>query len=378
MLVDTFGCRWTLDVRGLGDDLADSVEHLWERTRVAAGPPAGDDEQAPPFVVTRGDDGAVRIDGSRRPVADDDLPYALSRAVTLASIERRTGECLMLHAAGLAAEDGSTVALVAASGTGKTTAAAALGTGLGYVSDETVAIEHDLSVRAYAKPLSVVVDPTRRFVKHERSPDDLGLLRAPADLRLAATVVMERDPSLRAPELEPLGLVEAVELTLPQTSALTRLDRPLDRLARALTAGHGPWRLRYAEVTECADLVAELAAGRAPGGDPGPAPWTWVDGRGLPDPGPGTSADPGTGAPVRRARFDDAVVADGVVLVLRDRVPVTLPGLAATVWLRSEHPAPLDELVAAATAELGPHPDARQLVVATVRELRDAGLVVLG
>ena len=37
----------------------------------------------------------------RRLVDDDELPYAVSRALTMASIRRRTGECLMLHAAGL-------------------------------------------------------------------------------------------------------------------------------------------------------------------------------------------------------------------------------------------------------------------------------------
>ena len=80
-------------------------------------------------------------------------------------------------------DDGGTVALVAASGTGKTTAGRVLGRRLGYVSDETIAVEHDLTVRAYPKPLSIVVNPATPRVKHERSPDDLGLLRAAGALR---------------------------------------------------------------------------------------------------------------------------------------------------------------------------------------------------
>lgn len=374
VLLDAFGCRWSLEVHG-DDDLAAWMEHLWDRARVDA-PPA-EDGDAEPFTLRRREDGAVEVETAVHRVDDEHLPYAVSRAVTLASIRRRTGECLMLHAAGLAAPDGSTVALVAASGTGKTTAARTLGHRLGYVSDETVAVEHDLRVRAYPKPLSVVTDPRRPTTKHERSPDDLGLARAPDHLHLAACVVVERDPDLTAPLLEPVGLVDAAALALPQTSAVARLDRPLDRLARALTAGHGPWRLRYAEVGDCLDLVAELAAGRAPGGVPDPVTWEWVDGRDLPDAGPSAPGEPTSGSLVARGRFDDAIVSDGTALVLRDRVPTTLPGLAAVLWQRCAAPTPVDDLVAAATDLLGPHPEAEQVVLDTVRVLLGRQLVVL-
>ncbi|HET7762435.1 MAG TPA: hypothetical protein VFL46_08755 [Phycicoccus sp.] len=396
MLVDAIGCRWTLDVRGLGPDLADEVERLWSRARVADIGHDGSDGMdgvdghdggargrsggaAPPAIVARRHrDGAVEVDGAVHRVGDEDVPYVISRAVTLASIRRRTGQCLMLHAAGLAAPDGSTVALVAASGTGKTTAGLTLGRTLGYVSDETVAVEADLTVRAHPKPLSVVTDPRRPLVKHERSPDDLGLRPAPPDLRLVATVVLERDPDATEPVLEAIGLVEAATLVLPQTSALPSLDRPLDRLAGVLAAGHGPWRLRYAEIGDCADLVAGLAAGHAPGGTPGGVAWEWVDGRGRPDPGPSSAAALGPESVVRRAAFDDALVSDGSVLVLRDRVPTTLPGLAATLWRRLERPTRVPALVETATAALGPHPDAEAIVLDTVRVLHDGGLVVLG
>jgi hypothetical protein len=373
VLVDAFGCRWTLDVRGLEPGLADELERLWDRARVGA--PDGLDG-ARPFVVRRREDGGVDIDGARHDVPDEHLPYALSRAVTVASIGRRTGECLMLHAAGLALPDGSTVALVAASGTGKTTAGAVLGRHLGYVSDETVAVEHDLRVRAYPKPLSVVTDPSRPMSKHERSPDELGLRRAPGDLHLVATVVIERDPDLRAPVLEPLGLVEAASLVLPQTSALPRLDRPLARLAAVLTAGHGPWRLRYAEVADCVDLVEQLASGGTPGGDPGAVTWEWVDGRDRAVPEEPATHDPGPAALVQRAPFDDALVSDGDVLVLHDRVPTTLPGLAATTWLLLEEPMTVGAVVDALTGALGPHPDAEAIVTDTLRVLREGGLVV--
>ncbi len=376
MLVDAFGCRWTFDVRGLGDGLADEVEHLWQRARTADSGVSG--EGPPAFTARRDGDGGVEVHGARYRVPDDDVPYAVSRAVTMASIGRRTGDCLMLHAAGLAASDGATVALVAASGTGKTTAATVLGRTLGYVTDETVAIEHDLRVRSYPKPLSVVVDPARPFAKHERSPDDLGLVPAPADLHLAATVVIERDPDLAEPVLEPIGLVEAATLALPQTSAIATLDRPLDRLARALTRGHGPWRLRYAEVADCVDIVAALAAGDAPEGGPDPVVWEWLDGRGGAHPEPTPDAEPTTTSVIRRTAFDDALVSEGTVLLLRDRVPTSLPGLAALLWQRSAAQVTVPELVAAATEVLGHHPDAEGLVLDTVRVLRDAGVVAVG
>src|SRR5690242_4779685 len=111
----------------------------------------------------------------------------------------------MLHAAGLASDDGGTVALVAGSGTGKTTAGRLLGRSLGYVSDETIAVEHDLTVRPYAKPLSIVTDPTVPTGKHEESPDDLGLRPAAPVLRLAAVAVLERRDDVGGPVLEPIG-----------------------------------------------------------------------------------------------------------------------------------------------------------------------------
>jgi hypothetical protein len=375
VLVDAFGSRWVLDVRG-DNDLTAMVEHLWARARID-GPGTEDAEGAQRFPIARREDGAVEVDQAVHRVDDEDLPYVVSRALTLASIRRRTGECLMLHAAGLATPDGSTVALVAASGTGKTTAARTLGHRLGYVSDETVAVEHDLRVRAYPKPLSVVTDPRRPSTKHERSPDDLGLARAPDRLRLAATVVIERDPDLDAPVLEPIGLVDAAALTLPQTSAVARLDRPLDRLARVLTAGHGPWHLRYAEVGDCADLVEDLAAGRAPGGVPEEVTWEWVDGRDLPDPGPSAASDPSLRSRVARGRFDDALVSEGAVLVLRDRVPMTVPGLAAALWQGCAEDVAVSDLVAVATDLLGPHPDAVRLVLDSVAVLVERGLVVI-
>lgn len=378
-VIDAFGARWTLDVSGLEPALGAELLRLWVRARVEVDPaaPPGD---APPFVVRRTDDGAVEVDGVRLRATDDDIPYAVSRGVTMASIHRRSGQCLMLHAAGLATVDGRTVALVAASGTGKTTASRVLGRSLGYVSDETVCVEHDLSVLAYPKPLSVVIDPDAPHGKHESSPDELGLGRAVADLSLSATVVLHRSSDVTTPVLEAISLIEAMGEVLPQTSALPSLDRPLDRLATALTTGHGPWRLTYRDIGDCVEIVSDLAHHRFPGGRPHEVRWTWVEGGTASDPIPAPvqipASDVGEATSWVRAPFRDAVVCDGSALVMLDRVPVTLPGMAAVVWLAAAEPATLEDLVAATTVALGPHPDAQALVGATVASLVERGILL--
>ena len=371
-VIDAFGARWAFDVSGVEPALGDELRRLWGRARVepAAGARADD---APPFVVRRIDAATLEVHGTPHRVVDADVPYAVSRALTMASILRRSGECLMLHAAGLATSDGGTVALVAASGTGKTTASRVLGTALGYVSDETVSVEHDLTVRAYPKPLSVVTDPGAPHGKHERSPQELGLLPAPPRLSLSAIVVLRRSADTASPVLEPVSLVEAMGEVLPQTSALPSLDRPLDRLATALTTGHGPWRLVYRDIGDCVQLLTDLAHGRHPQGQPHEVTWEWVD---------GTASDPVTAADAvpspawTRAPFRDAVVSDGDALVMLDRVPVTLPGLAATVWRAAARPTTLDDLVAVATTEHGPHPDAPTVVAATLDSLVERGVML--
>lgn len=382
LLVDAFGSRWRLDVSGLEPDLAARLEDLWRRASIPddVASRAEDETATPEFVVARHEDARVLLGGEVVALTDEEVPYAVSRALTHASILRRTGTCLMLHAAGFATPEGATVALVAPSGTGKTTAGRVIGRSLGYVSDETVAVEHDLRVRAYPKPLSVVIDPSDRFAKSEHSPDELGLLRAPDDLHLVATVVMERTDEVDEPILEAFSLVDAAALVLPQTSALPSLDRPLDRLARVLTAGHGPWRMRYREIGDCATLVEELAAGRAPGGVPQTVEWTWIDGAAQPD---SQVIDPdhvhldeiGIDTEIVRAPFDDALSSDGAVLVMHERRPSTLPGLAAMLWLAGEHPVAVKRLLEDATTLLGPHPDAEALVIDTVRSLVERSLL---
>ncbi|WP_299443655.1 hypothetical protein [uncultured Phycicoccus sp.] len=372
--VDAFGARWRLDVHGLGAPLDARMRELWRR----AAPPhlGGEAEDVRDFVITRADD-AVIIDGSPYRVHDDAVPYAVSRALTVASIGRRSGACLLLHAAGVAAPDGTTLALVAPSGTGKTTAARTLGRSFGYVSDETVAIEDDLTVRAYPKPLSVVVDPDSPHDKIESSPDELGLVRAPDRLRLGGVVVLERDPAVDAPTLTEIGLVEAAVEVIPQTSAWLRMAEPATALAGALCAGGGPWRLRYREIADCRALLEGLVR---PPAVPPRMDWTWEPGPCLGDGTEARQASAGgdvtgwsTAGRVRRASYRFALHSEGATLAVVGMVPLGLPGLAATLWQAAAEPLGIKALTAAAVAVHGGHPRAAEVVDATVRSLLSSG-----
>ena len=90
-------------------------------------------------------------------------------------------------------------------------------------------------------------------------------------------MVLVRSDDAVVPSLEPVGLVEAMGVVLPQTSALPSLDRPLDRLVRLLATGHGPYRLRYRDIDDCVDLVTELSQ-VSDGHAIGDVTWTWFDG----------------------------------------------------------------------------------------------------
>lgn len=389
LVVDAFGAAWALDVDGAGHPLGPHLRRLW--ARAASGPTTG---EVLPWVVGRDDEGRVVLDGAAHRLEDDDVPYTVSRSLTHASIRRRAGHDLMLHAAGLADPDGAVLALVAPSGTGKTTAARVLGRRLGYVTDETVAVRADGSVAPWAKPLSVVVDPGRPHDKVERSPDELGLVAAPSTLHLGAVVVLCRDPDAASPRLEPTTLVEALDAVLPQTSSLLRLPRPLDRLAEALTRSGGPWRLTYAEIGDCLDLLTGLLGGSGAAGSPadvvtwstvrGSAPASDEDTEVFRDPEPSEGAagagsvagDVGAGwTTVRRSEFQHALTSEGVTLVLRGHLPATLPGLASPVWLAADRPSTLADLVVAAEAALGPHPESVELVRRTVSALLAADLL---
>ena len=192
------------------------------------------------------------------PPADDiaGALHQLSTVVTLAAINGGAGHLWMLHAAGLAHPGtGATVALVAPSGTGKSTAARVLGRALAYLSDETVGVAADGTVHAHPKPLSILEPHTH--VKQQVSPDDAGLLPAHGSATLRAVVVLTRDSSA-TPWLEPIRTAAALPELASQTSYLTRLARPLSLMAGLLEHTAGAQRLHYREIEDAAPLIEGL------------------------------------------------------------------------------------------------------------------------
>lgn len=187
----------------------------------------------------------------------DVLLHNLSQLVTQTVIEERAGDLMMFHAAGLAhPSTGATVALVAPSGTGKTTVSRLLGQSWGYVSDETVGFDESLTVLPYRKPLSVLQGTG--YLKAQESPERLGLREPPAHLALTAVVLLERDAAVDTVEVEEVRTVAALPLLAEQTSYLTRHEQPLHRLADALEATGGLRLVRYRSAEDLAALVGDL------------------------------------------------------------------------------------------------------------------------
>ena len=188
----------------------------------------------------------------------DVVLHNLSPAITTAAISSRAGELLMLHAAGLAhPRTGDCVALVAASGTGKTTVSTTLGRRLAYVSDETVAIGPDLRVVPYPKPLSVLEEPDSPL-KRQVPASELGLHPVAGASRLSGILLLERDPAGPVLEVEEVSTVRAIAHLAPQISYLSRLERPLHRVAEAVDGAGGLLRVRYREAARLAELVHAL------------------------------------------------------------------------------------------------------------------------
>lgn len=208
----------TLALLGLGTevavDLGDSgldvttFRHLWARC-------------LSPDLPTR-TDVAVRKNSSQE---------AATQQITQAFIAARAGRLLMLHAGAVAHEEtGRALVFVAPSGTGKSTLTRRLGKRYGYLSDETVGIEPvTLRIHPYPKPITLA--PDHGHQKRENSPDDLGLLPAPASPHLAHLAVLRRTPGRDAAAFTPLSVLDAVAMIAPETSSLSKLPRPLHLMA---------------------------------------------------------------------------------------------------------------------------------------------------
>lgn len=197
-------------------------------------------------------DAAYRA-GAYAAASVDEAMDTLAWAITHRAISRQAGRLWMLHAACLAGPDGGAIALVAPSGTGKSTAALALGRTFGYVSDETTAVDEDGTIWPHPKPVSVV--DTRSRWKRQLAPSAIGLLPAPPAPHLTSVVLLDRRGD-RRPALRRLSTAEAITRLAEHSSFLTRMNRPLSTLAGHIDRVGGVIEIRYAEASGLVPIVS--------------------------------------------------------------------------------------------------------------------------
>ena len=332
--VDALGARLRVAVQGMPESDVDALRGQWSRL-ASEGDTAG--------VVTVGGTGdSADVSGHDL----DEVGIALRRTINQRAILARRGELVTLHAAGLADPvTGDVIALVGPSGAGKSTAAAALGTALGYVSDETVAVAPSGEVIAFPQPLAFKRSAARG--KHVVGPDELGLVRPGPRLRLARIALLARVDDATTPTVETVGLGEVLGDLAEQVNYFSALPAPLTLLDRLVRRCGGVQVIGYREAADLVRPVRELLR---------------------------TGAE---GATYSRADVDDWVDLDGEAVVhARDTITRLTP-VSSLVWRLLDVPQTLPRLVAEAERQFGPAPggSGADAVRGVLGELVDAGLV---
>ncbi len=304
----------------------------------------------------------------------------LSGEITLAALSGLRGEALLLHAAGVALEDGRVIGLIGPSGRGKTTASRELATRLGYVTDEALAILPDLSVVPFPKPLSIV-SPVGG--KDHRPASELGLRTASHPLRLAALVLLDRRPGYERPVIESTELKTGIAELVTQTSFLVDLPQPLTMLTDIVAATGGLRRVIYSEASTLEGAIEKVLAETSE--SPLMASVTERSQRDCDDrterdtERPSsmrhlqTDADGG----LRRTRHIDSVFVGDDLYVFRSGEVVVLEGIGPTIWLAADG-LTRDQLVDVALAEFGVPPagvDPGDAIDQALTELLDRGLL---
>ncbi|MBF4462876.1 MULTISPECIES: hypothetical protein [unclassified Rathayibacter] len=351
---------------GVTEDDAARIMTSWESCRIE--PTEGSREvvvevgERQPTPVSQG----TRITSS----SVQQLEETLTSTLTVEAIGVRRSELLMLHACGIADDDGRVLAFVAASGTGKTTISRALGTRFGYVTDETVAVLPDGRVLPYPKPLSVK-PLTGTAPKAQLAPASLSLRPLPeAPLVLAGVILLERREGVETPRFEPVDPIAAVEDLVPQTSYLSARPRPITDLVERLIALGGVRRLVYSEAKAVLDLVEKAFA--APQ-EAAPALWEAVEP--LPT---GARADVPDGLIVRSPTDDALLMPGGEILLFLENRLVRLSGIGPSIWRLSGEGIARAELTQALLAEVGAPPagvDADAVVGDALDELDELGVL---
>lgn len=185
--------------------------------------------------------------------------------VTMHLLKAHAGIKHLLHAAVLGdPESGQAVGLVAASGTGKTTAASILGASFAYLSDETAVVStDDLSILPYPKPLSVIEDEQAPKVQYDPAHRGLKVAAPEQSYTLSHLVILDRDKTGQATvSWERLPLDEALFTIVLQSSGVQQMPQGLAELAGLLNRVGGAIKLTYSEITETLPFFRDLLAGR--------------------------------------------------------------------------------------------------------------------
>jgi hypothetical protein len=295
--------------------------------------------------------------------------YGVTTRVTMAGLRATAGRRVNLHAGGVADADGRLLALVAPSGTGKTTATRALASRLGYVSDETISIDSEGVVYPHPKPLSVLTDPSSKHHKLQLSPDEVGLLPTPELARLARVVMLHRGGD--GPRgLSRLGTAAALLQLVEQSSSMSQLPRPLRTLVGLLHDCGGARVLTYDEIEEHLDDLTALLA--EPDDVPPAEELVWHAGQ------EGFPLVESEGPLLARLPFAEAVEVDHELVVLTESHAWLLADLTAAIWLHVAEPSSMQDLVAAAQERFGAHDRAEEVVRSAVATLAQENLLAWG
>ena len=289
----------------------------------------------------------------------EELAENLTSRLTIAAILANAGELTMLHACGVAdPATGAVVALVAKSGTGKTTAASVLGRTYGYVTDETVAIAWDGSVIPYPKPLSVKQEAGNP--KRQASPDEFGLQPAPALPYIQSIVLLNRIEGARhtAPVLERVSLGDAVLALVPESSSQAEVVDPLQSLCRLIESVGGVWQVTYSEAADLPSALEPLFRLRPAG----QTQWAPAAAKSVYQP-----QIPAGG--IQRATPKDAVSIAGDLLVMLDNQIVRLSGIGPAVWEACANPVSLDGIAKHVGSVHGKPEGYREAVAGAVEQL---------
>ncbi|RXZ50149.1 hypothetical protein [Agromyces binzhouensis] len=308
----------------------------------------------------------------------EQLAARIVSEATLAGIAGLSGSALMLHAGGVALDDGRVIALVGPSGRGKTTASRALGRHYGYVTDETLAVYPGGDVVPYRKPLSIGTDPDSK-TPHPASSEGLrGLPDAP--LVLDAIVVLDRRDGIAEPYVETIPVLESLEALVPQTSFLSSLRNPLRTLVSTILSTGGVRRVVYSEAETLGELVDEILSTRTDESphlvDVGVSTNDCDCGAKLGEEEVVVEAAPGT--LYRRSEYRDALSVDDALVVFRQNLVTVLDGLGPVLWF-SAADSTAAEITDAALKEMPEPPpgvDPAAIIEATLDELVTANLLV--